>query len=67
MHTRLLRPQTWIGVVLILAGAAFGEAADSSAAETPKIENYIAGAALASDPATLSGTGRSRDAEMGRR
>ena len=65
MHTRLLRPQTWIGVVLILAGAAFGEAADSSAAETPKIENYIAGAALASDPATLSGTGRSRDAENG--
>ena len=37
MHKRLLRHGTLIGAVLILAGVAFGKAADSSAAEKPRI------------------------------
>jgi len=66
MHKRLLRHGTLIGAVLILAGVAFGKAADSSAAEKPKIENYISIRALTSNPPVLSETGLSPGTEKWR-
>jgi outer membrane protein len=66
MHTRLLKPGTLIGTVLILAGTALGEAVGLSAAEKPKIENYIARRALTSNPPVISGTGLASGTEKER-